>query len=106
MAVSNFGNKISYTQHSNNRDFLPANLGIGSSVQFNLDEVNKLSIAFDANKLLVPTPDSTGNFRNKSVLMGALQSFNDAPGGFTEELSEISYSAGVEYILFDRYFIR
>ncbi|TSA51517.1 MAG: hypothetical protein D4R43_00655 [Sphingobacteriales bacterium] len=106
LAISNFGNKISYTQNLSNRDFLPANLGIGSSFQVQFNEITKISICIVANRLLVPTPDSTGNFRNKSVMIGALQSFNDAPGGFAEELSEINYSAGVEYILFDRYFFR
>ncbi len=106
LAISNFGNKISYTQQSLNKDFLPANLGIGSSFQFQFNEITKISISIDANKLLVPTPDSAGNFRSKSVLVGALQSFTDAQGGFTEELSEINYSAGVEYILFDQFFFR
>ena len=106
LAISNFGNKISYTQQSLNKDFLPANLGIGSSFQFQFNEITKISIILDANKLLVPTPDSAGNFRNKSVLIGALQSFSDAPGGFAEELTEINYAAGVEYNLFERFFFR
>lgn len=79
-------------------------MGIGSSFQFQFNEITKISISLDANKLLVPTPDSAGNFRNKSVLIGALQSFSDAPGGFAEELTEINYAAGVEYNLFERFF--
>jgi hypothetical protein len=34
---------------------------------------------------------------NVSVIRGVFQSFYDAPGGFREEMNEISISSGVEY---------
>ena len=74
-----------------------------------LDDYNSLSIAFDINKLLVPTPPVyysigtnpenivAGKNPNVSVLQGIFQSFNDAPGGLREELNELMYSIGAEY---------
>ncbi|HSV77391.1 MAG TPA: type IX secretion system outer membrane channel protein PorV [Bacteroidales bacterium] len=121
--ISNIGNKISYSDeiHAN---FIPINLRIGPSFTFNLDDYNQLSLMVDFNKLLVPTPpiylrdETTGNVvigpdgeyviaagRNphRSVASGILGSFTDAPGGFREELNEITYSFGVEY-WYDRQF--
>ena len=106
--VSNIGNKITYTD-GGEEHFLPMNLRIGSNLNVELDDYNSLSIAFDINKLLVPTPpvyDSigtnpenivAGKNPNVSVLQGIFQSFNDAPGGLREELNELMYSIGAEY---------
>jgi hypothetical protein len=102
--VSNIGTKISYTQNGV-QQFLPANLRVGIANTLFLDNVNKVTLAFDLNKLLVPTPpvrDSIGRVvrgrdDNRSVVSGVFGSFSDAPGGFKEELQEISYSTGVEY---------
>lgn len=94
-AVTNLGTKISYTR-SINKDFLPANLGIGAAWELNFDEFNSITIAADINKLLVPTPDTT-DFRSKSMFAGVISSFGDAPGGAAEEFRELMYSVGVEY---------
>ncbi|MEM1323277.1 MAG: type IX secretion system outer membrane channel protein PorV [Bacteroidota bacterium] len=108
VALTNLGTKISYTQ-SINRDFIPANLGIGAAWEFNFDEFNSLTIATDINKLLVPTPcqgeesdcDTDNNdildYKEESMFAGVLGSFSDAPGGFSEELRELMFSFGVEY---------
>ncbi|MBA2421636.1 MAG: type IX secretion system outer membrane channel protein PorV [Chitinophagales bacterium] len=95
--IANIGNKITYTESAENKDFLPTNLGLGSEVSFQFDDYNRLSLNLDLNKLLVPTPDSIGDYRNKSTVQGIFQSFGDAPGGFGEEVREIMISAGVEY---------
>ena len=91
--ISNIGGKISYTT-KDEKDFLPTNLKLGTAVTYNLDAYNKLTLAIDANKLLVPSPgaDST-----QSVLSGIFTSFGDAEGGFSEELQEVNLSTGVEY---------
>ena len=104
--ISNIGNKISYTETST-RDFIPINLRLGTALNADLDEYNKISFAFDLNKLLVPTPpiynDSIndqidfGKDPNVSVVSGIFQSFGDAPGGFNEEMREINFSIGTEY---------
>ncbi|WP_143310762.1 type IX secretion system outer membrane channel protein PorV [Chitinophaga vietnamensis] len=96
-AITNIGTKISYTSSAQNKDFLPTNLGLGAAYTLAMDEYNQLTFALDINKLLVPTPDTSGNYKNKSVLEGIFSSFGDAPGGLKEELQELMYSAGVEY---------
>ena len=101
--ISNIGSKMSYT--SNNQNFIPTNLKIGACYKFDFDSYNSLSLAFDVNKLLVPTPPVynangeiiQGKNDDVSVPVGIFQSFSDAPGGFSEEMKEISYSTGIEY---------
>ena len=113
--ISNIGNKISYTETST-RDFIPINLRLGAAVNTDFDEYNKISFAFDLNKLLVPTPpmynDSVsdqidlGKDPNVSVVSGIFQSFGDAPGGFNEEIREINFSVGTEYWYNNQFAIR
>lgn len=91
--ISNIGAKISYT-NSNNRDFIPTNLRLGILLKAAMDEYNSIGITTDVNKLLVPTE---GGQSDKQLLDGMFTSFADAPGGFSEELSEFNWSAGLEY---------
>lgn len=103
--ISNIGNKISYTNEANG-DFIPINLRLGTFWNTQLDEYNEIGFGVDFNKLLVPTPqytyDSLGEISGRVIaddplINGMLSSFTDAPGGFREELNEITISAGVEY---------
>ena len=103
--ISNIGNKISYTNEANG-DFIPINLRLGTFWNTQLDEYNEIGFGVDFNKLLVPTPqytyDSLGEISGRVIaddplINGMLSSFTDAPGGFKEELNEITISAGVEY---------
>lgn len=119
LSVTNIGSKISYT-NSANKDYLPANLGLGSAYQFNIDDYNSITVALDVNKLMVPTPqpkvirnadgttstnpdwDNSGqagipDYKEYSPIGSVFKSFNDAPGGFSEELKEFTYSLGMEY---------
>ncbi len=94
--ISNIGSKITYTD-SAETNFIPTNLKIGTSVKKNFNKNHSLAVALDLNKLLVPTP---GSNTNVTTPFGMIQSFYDAPGGFKEELQEINYSAGIEYLAF------
>lgn len=101
--ISNIGGKISYTD-GETKDFIPANLKLGVSYQTEMDKYNTITFAFDANKLLVPTPNPnksgdiiTGLGADKSVVAGIFSSFSDAPGGMSEEFKEINFSVGTEY---------
>jgi len=116
--ISNIGAKISYTDNAI-KDFIPTNLRLGPSLTLDIDEYNTISFMVDVNKLLVPTPpiyevnDSTGQqvvdpstgkpiiLKGKdpdvSVVTGMVQSFYDAPGGFSEEMREFSFAVGAEY---------
>jgi hypothetical protein len=113
MHISNIGSKISYSSTGPSY-FLPTNLKIGVANTWNLDDVNQLTVAFDVNKLLVPTPpirDAQGNIisgsnDNVSVPAGIFKSFGDAPGGISEELRELSFSQGVEYWYNNQFAIR
>ena len=104
MNISNIGSKITYTS-STVRDFIPTNLGIGFGYTLDLDKHNTVGIYTDFNKLLVPSPDSADNnangiydFREKSSITGMFTSFGDAPGGFSEEMREITIGVGAEYM--------
>ncbi len=107
--ISNIGSKISYDE-GQNKEFLPANLRLGTSYTKAIDNFNSLSFSLDFNKLLVPTPQiSTGsgngsngivlqdNSSDKSVISSIFSSLSDAPGGAKEELQEINISTGLEY---------
>lgn len=94
--ISNIGSKMSYTESY--ADFIPMNLRLGTALTYDFDRFNKISLTIDLNKLLVPTPDSTiTEEQNISVPEALFRSFYDAPGGFVEELHEITYSYGAEY---------
>ncbi len=102
--ISNIGTKVSYADNGD-KFFIPTNLKLGGASTFLLDEKNRFTVALDLNKLLIPTNperDSEGRIvagkdPNRSVPAGIFGSFTDAPGGFSEELHEISYSLGTEY---------
>jgi len=105
--LSNIGGKISYTDGTT-KDFLPANMKLGVSYKTEMDPYNTITFAFDANKLMVPTPTkdsisgtgvigAAGFSSSKSVVSGIFSSFTDAPGGLKEELKEITLSLGAEY---------
>ena len=114
-ALTNLGAKISYTDNADQKDFIPANFGIGTTYTSVLDETNKISFGIDINKLLVPTPPvaqsnpnndpaidaanqkALEDYRSKSVVGSWFSSFGDAAGGFSEELKEFQVSAGAEY---------
>jgi len=102
-ALSNLGSKISYTSNATQKDFIPANLGLGTTYTKNFNADNKLTFGVDINKLLVPTPPAEGdatalqNYRSKSVIGSWFSSFGDAPGGFSEEIKEFQFSVGAEY---------
>jgi len=122
--ISNIGSKVTYTRNSV-RDFIPTNLGLGVALEMDFDEFNTITFALDINKLMIPTPvsptikaengqietneefDADGNgiadYRERPLFSGILGSFSDAPGGFSEELQEFSYSFGIEY-WYDRQF--
>jgi opacity protein-like surface antigen len=102
-AVTNLGTKISYTDDGNS-EFIPTNLGLGLAYEYAIDDFNSIVFAVDFNKLLTPTPDTLDtdgdgilDYKQAGVATGLFSSFNDAPGGFSEELNEFAFSAGIEY---------
>lgn len=103
IALSNLGSKISYSNDAINKDYIPANLGLGIAYTKVIDETSKITFAADINKLLVPTPPNSSDsaelvkYRSQSVVSSWFKSFGDAPGGFSEEIKEVQASIGSEY---------
>ncbi len=103
--LSNLGSKITYDKNATN-NFIPTNLRLGGSFDYDIDDYQRVSFSADVNKLLVPTPNATTDFNKVSMLSGVFMSFNDAAGGAKEELQEIMWSAGVEYAYNKQFFVR
>lgn len=119
--LSNIGSKINFGG-TDRSEFLPANLRLGASLMIPVDEYNRFSISADANKPLVPTypskVDKDGNevenyeelldkeYYDVSPISGIFKSFHNAPGGFKEELEEIRWSVGAEYVYNDKFSLR
>ena len=117
--ISNIGSKISFGG-DNNSEFIPTNLRLGASLMVPIDEYNRFTIAADASKLLVPTypqqqdGESSEDYQERlqkdyydvSSISGIFKSFGDAPGGFSEELKEIYWSVGGEYVYHDQFSVR
>ena len=121
--LQNLGPKMSYDNTQSSTNFLPSNMKLGGGFDFILDDYNKVALNLEINKLLVPTPqdpDLNGdgditsaersqnnqNYQSIGWFEGVTQSFSDAPGGFSEELKEITYSAGAEYLYQDSFSLR
>ena len=119
----NLGPKISYDNDEISTNFLPANLKLGTGFDFILDDYNKVALNLEFNKLLVPTPqnpdlDGNGtitpeeraqnndNYRAIGWVPGVFKSFGDAPDGFSEEIKEVTYAVGAEYLYQDSFAMR
>lgn len=104
--ISNIGPRLKYDE-GGQMDFIPTNLRLGSGLDIIFDASNVLGVQLEFSKLLVPTPvayyddnDEFKGYRQPDInfFKGIFQSFNDAPGGFQEELKEITWALGVEYL--------
>lgn len=117
--ISNIGSKITFGGDDNS-EFIPTNMRLGFALMVPIDEFNRFTIAADANKLLVPTypklEDGESSeaydqrvqkeYYDVSSISGIFKSFGDAPGGFKEELQEINWSVGAEYVYNDKFTLR
>ena len=125
--IQNLGPKISYNRTDLSSNFLPANLKIGTGFDFILDEYNKVALNVEFNKLLVPTPQNSDlngdgkisgteeialleknneEYRSIGWTSGIFKSFSDAPDGFSEEVKEVTYAIGAEYLYQDSFAMR
>jgi hypothetical protein len=127
----NLGPKINYdlSQSDNGSNFLPSNLKVGTGFDFIFDDYNKIAVNLEFNKLLVPTPQipvpidlnndgdtndalengvsqSNTDYNKIGWVSGIFKSFGDAPDGFSEELKEITYAVGAEYLYQDSFAMR
>ena len=115
-AISNIGPKIKYDE-GGQENFIPTNLKLGGGFDFILDNSNRIGTYIEFNKLLVPTPqdfdldgdiDAEDNLEYNSIgaIEGIFKSFGDAPDGFSEELKEVTYAIGAEYVYDDIFSLR
>ena len=117
--ISNIGSKITFGG-SDDSEFIPTNRRLGASLMVPVDEYSRFTIAADANKLLVPTfpiqedgelqedyeRRKKTDYYDVSSIAGIFKSFGDAPGGMKEELQEINWSVGAEYVYNDKFSVR
>ena len=118
--VSNIGSKINFGG-TDRSEFIPTNLRLGASLMIPVNEYNRFTIAADANKLLVPTYPKLedgetatsesfiqreNEYYDTGSIAGIFKSFSDAPNGFKEELEEVQWSVGAEYIYNDQFSLR
>lgn len=117
--ISNIGSKITFGG-SDNSEFIPTNMRLGAALMVPIDEFNRFTISADVNKLLVPTyplqeeGESEEDYQQRvqkdyydvSSIGGIFKSFGDAPGGFKEELQEVTWSIGAEYVYNDKFSLR
>ncbi|WP_034041532.1 type IX secretion system outer membrane channel protein PorV [Wocania ichthyoenteri] len=125
-AIQNIGPKFKYDE-GGQENFQPTMLRLGTGFDFIFDDYNKIAVTAEIGKLLVPTPpvygfvDTDGDENQDgdeptiivegkdpdvSFLSGMFQSFGDAPGGFSEELKEFTWSLGAEYLYQDAFAFR
>ena len=114
--ISNIGPKIKYDEVGQ-ENFIPTNLKIGTGFEFIFDVDNKLGTYLEFNKLLVPTPrdfDGDGDidredeqrYNDIGAIEGIFKSFGDAPGGFGEEMREVTWALGAEYVFREAFSLR
>jgi hypothetical protein len=114
--ISNVGPKIKYDE-GGQENFIPTNLKLGGGFDFILDASNRIGTYLEFNKLLVPTPQDFNNdgqidaednreYNDIGAIEGIFKSFGDAPDGFSEELKEITWALGAEYVYEDAFALR
>lgn len=112
--ISNIGPRLKYDE-GGQKNYIPTNLRLGTGLELIFDPNNAINFNFEMNKLLVPSPvevfSDSGELQGYqqpdiSFLKGIFESFNDAPGGFNEELKEITWAVGAEYVFQDSFALR
>ncbi|MDR0296092.1 MAG: type IX secretion system outer membrane channel protein PorV [Prevotellaceae bacterium] len=127
LSITNIGTKMGYTYNESfeNKHFLPTTLRLAVGTEMNLSYNHSLALSLELSKFLVPTPPiyarddqgyiifdndkpviAAGKDDKVSVPLGMIQSFYDAPGGFSEELREIMTGLGAEYNYADFFKVR
>lgn len=109
LAISNLGTKMGYTNDARNKDFLPANLGLGLAYTKSFNGSSKITFALDFNKLLVPAaPIATGNFTTDSTKLADYRSMSVITSygkSFSDPKSFIA-SFGAEFSYDEKFFLR
>ena len=104
LVMSNLGSKISYTSDATQKNFIPANIGIGAGHTWVTNEVHKISLNGEINKLLVPAPPEAAadsadyaKYNSAGVVNGWMKSFGS---------NAMTYSVGAEYFYNEQFALR
>jgi hypothetical protein len=109
--LSNLGTKIGYTNDATQKEYIPANMGIGGNYTKVFDEQNKISFGLDLNKLLVPAPPTPVNGAD-TVSQEALNEYYSQSvvsswfKSFSGQFNTINASVGAEYSYNDQFMFR
>ena len=110
--ISNIGSKVSYNK-GNDPAYLPANLKIGTAFTFPLADYNNLTLAFDANRMLVPAKPRLADYEDALAYDDALQEWKDKSSisrifdSFKDNFAKrITFSVGAEYAYNQQFFLR
>lgn len=106
--ISNIGPKMKYDD-AGQENFIPTNFKVGTGFDFIFDIENRLGAYVEFNKLLVPTPrdfngdgsidaEDEAEYNDIGAIEGIFTSWGDSPGGFGEELREVTWALGAEYM--------
>lgn len=87
--VQNLGPRLDYTGDDESRSYLPTMARLGAGYDLFLDDLNRVGVNFEASKLLVPGPDSSGKVPNVGVIEGIGKSFSNT--------KSTMFSGAVEY---------
>ena len=113
LAISNLGGKIGYTNDATEKDYIPADLGLGTTYTIIPNEDNRLTFGLDLHKLLVPAPpvavDNGGpvdsanvsSYHNMPITSSWFKSFSGP-----NQVDLIQASIGAEYAYQDQFFFR
>lgn len=105
VSLSNLGSKIAYTTNANDKDFLPANAGVGIAYTSVLDENSKITFALDANKQLVPGIKYTGDPALDAASLAKYKTYGVTNSWFKPN-DAYSVSAGAEFAYCNQLFLR
>ncbi|HTE24977.1 type IX secretion system outer membrane channel protein PorV [Flavitalea sp.] len=102
--LSNMGSRIAYTTDATQKNFIPANLGLGAGHTWVTDGVHKISVNGEINKLLVPALPN-GNIDSaayaKYASDGMVSSWAKSFGN-----KAMAYSLGAEYVYNEQFALR
>jgi hypothetical protein len=105
LALTNLGGKIGYTNDATQKDYIPADLGLGASYTTVFNEDNKLLVGLDMHKLLVPVPPTDPNalpdYYNKSIVNSWFSSFSGE-----NQFKSLMFDIGAEYSYQDQFLLR
>jgi hypothetical protein len=107
VALTNLGGKVGYTNDATGKDYIPADLGLGTSYTAVFNEDNKVMFGLDIHKLLVPVPPATtdsatiADYHNKTIINSWFSSFSGE-----NQFKSLQFSVGAEYSYQDQFFFR